>query len=69
MPAYVLKCEGCASYQSFQVHVDELPKTATQGSVERYCHTCHRNTNWRIASAERRRGRDRRSGLDRRVKE
>src|ERR1700745_3595275 len=26
MPSYVLKCEGCAGYQPFQVHEDELPQ-------------------------------------------
>jgi hypothetical protein len=66
MPSYVLKCEGCAGFQPFLVHEDELPQKAKQGSLQRYCRTCRRNTNWGIASVERRGGRDRRTGLDRR---
>jgi len=69
MPRYVLKCESCARYKPFQVHEDELPQDAKQGSVQRYCRTCRRNTNWGIASVERRGGHDRRSGLERREKE
>ena len=69
MPTRVLKCKGCGRYRPFLIHEDELEETKTKVSIERYCPACRESTNWTIAFAERRRGHDRRSGLDRRAKQ
>ena len=68
MPAHVLKCEGCGTYQPFLVHEDKLA-SEKKAPTERYCHICRRTTNWKMAFPERRGGHDRRTGLNRRTKD
>ncbi len=66
MPAYVLKCEGCAQYGSFLVHEGEL-EASNKDPIQRYCPSCHKTSNWTMALPERRGGHERRTGLDRRA--
>jgi hypothetical protein len=68
MPAYVyvLKCEGCGQRRSLLIHEGELPALDSKKPVERHCPTCRTMTNWVFAFPERRSGRERRSGSDRR---
>ncbi len=68
MPAYVyvLKCEGCGQHRPFLVHEGELSALDTKKPIERHCPTCRTMTNWVFAFPERRSGRKRRSGSDRR---
>jgi hypothetical protein len=68
MPAYVLKCGGCAGYYAFLVHEDELLEVEKKPIV-RHCSSCRRTTDWVFAFPERRGGHERRSGLERRGRE
>ncbi len=67
MPAWVLKCQACQRSQSFLIHADELADTEKKVPIERYCRVCHKTTKWSTAFPERRRGHERRTGIDRRA--
>ena len=56
MPAYVLKCEGCARFGFFLIHEGQRPEAWKKQPIQRHCPSCHRTTNWAIALAERRDG-------------
>ena len=66
MPDYVLKCEDCGRHRPFLVHEHELPALDTKKPIEKHCPTCRTMTNWVFAFPERRSGRERRNGSDRR---
>lgn len=67
MPAYVLKCDGCDGLQAFLVHREASAPSGSEEPIERYCSNCHKTTQWTITLPERRSGRDRRVGVDRRA--
>jgi hypothetical protein len=39
MPAYVLKCEGCARFGSFLIHEGQLPEAWKKQPIQRHCGT------------------------------
>lgn len=69
MPSYVLRCEGCGGHKPFLVHEGETPELERNNPLQRHCPTCRTMTNWTLAFPERRAGRDRRSGPERRTGE
>jgi len=67
MPTFIFKCEGCGEQKPFLVH--EPPNLAGQRyeePLQKHCARCHTVSNWVLAFSERRNGRDRRDGADRR---
>lgn len=67
MPSYVLICESCGVRQPFIVYEEELAETQNGKPVVRECPVCRAVTNWKSGFPERRGGRDRRQGGDRRA--
>jgi hypothetical protein len=67
MPTYVLKCESCGGHRPFLMHEGELPDPVGRKPIEKHCPTCRATTNWTLAFPERREGRERRQGSDRRT--
>jgi hypothetical protein len=61
MPAFVLKCRACNSYQTFLVHEDELIQLE-KNPIVRQCGSCRQTTTWVLVRTERRGGHERRSG-------
>jgi len=53
MPAYVLKCEGCAKFGSFLIHEGQPPEAWEKQPIQRHFPTCHRTTTLAIALPER----------------
>ena len=68
MPAFVLKCRACNSYQTFLVHEDELIQLE-KNPIVRQCGSCRQTTTWVLVRTERRGGHERRSGSTRRRQE
>jgi len=67
MPTYVLKCESCSGHRPFLIHDGELPDPEGRKPIQKHCPTCRTTTNWTLAFPERRAGRERRQGSDRRT--
>ena len=66
MPSYVLICESCGNHEPFNVYEEELGEIQSGKPVVRQCPVCRAKTNWESGFPERRSGRERRQGEDRR---
>ena len=66
MPTFVLTCESCGNRGSFFVDEWAAGELKSRKPVEKYCPRCRKGTNWAFGVDDRRTGRDRRAGLDRR---
>jgi hypothetical protein len=66
MPTYVFKCEGCGTKRPFLIHEPVPALSGKLDPVRKHCPTCRAVTNWVYATPEKRAGKDRRTGLDRR---
>ncbi len=66
MATCVLTCETCGGHQSFIIYEEELAGLHNGKPVSKHCLVCRATTNWVFASPEKRSGRDRRQGSDRR---
>ena len=66
MPTTLLICESCGNRQSF--FIDEATVTEIKGgkTVPKHCLRCRTTTDWVFALVDRRTGRDRRQGGERR---
>ena len=67
MPTYVLICKTCNIYKDFQVHAIELRNAPDGPIISKWCPMCLKTTEWIAAFQERRCGRDRRRGVERRI--
>jgi hypothetical protein len=67
MPSYILACESCGSRRSFIVYEEELEELHKSNALIRQCPVCRASTNWKSGFPERRSGRDKRQGGDRRT--
>lgn len=66
MPAYVLTCPSCGRLRSFFLHDLNVSELEREKYLKKPCPICKTQTNWMFTFQERRSGRDRRSGLERR---
>ena len=66
MPTTLLTCESCGNRQTF--FLDEATVTELKGgkTVPKHCLRCRATTDWVFALVDRRSGRERRLGGDRR---
>ena len=67
MPFCVLVCQTCGGHEPLIIYEEELVEVKDGRLVSKACPACRMTTNWRFAFPERRTGRDRRCGFDRRI--
>ena len=66
MPNCVLTCETCGGRNPFLIYEGELAEMREGKPFSKYCPVCRVDTNWTFSLLERRSGRERRQGTDRR---
>lgn len=66
MPTTLLTCESCSNRQSFFVDEATVVELKAGQTVPKHCLRCHTTTEWAFALVDRRTGRERRLGSDRR---
>jgi len=68
MPSCLLACEGCDNRQSFFLNEAEVLELHNGQTTTKHCMRCHTMTPWTFLIVDRRTGRDRRGGTERRSK-
>jgi len=68
MPTCLLVCESCDNRQTFFLNEAELDGLREGNTTSKHCMRCHTMTSWVFLIVDRRTGRDRRSGTERRDK-
>jgi hypothetical protein len=68
MPTCLLVCESCDNRQSFFLNEGEVEGLREGNTSSKHCMRCHTMTSWTFLFVDRRTGRDRRGGTDRRDK-
>jgi hypothetical protein len=66
MPTTLLICESCGNRQTFFLDEGTVAELKTKKTVPKHCLRCRTTTDWVFAMVDRRTGRDRRQGGDRR---
>ena len=66
MPTSLLICEGCGGRQTFFLDEASVEEMRNGKTVQKHCLRCRTTTDWVFALVDRRTGRDRRQGGDRR---
>ncbi|MBI2819314.1 MAG: hypothetical protein HYX73_04975 [Acidobacteria bacterium] len=66
MPTTLLICESCGNRQSFFLDEAIVSELKSGKTVPKHCLRCRTTTDWVFALVDRRSGRDRRQGGDRR---
>ena len=68
MPSCLLACEGCDNRQSFFLNEAEVLELHNGQTTTKHCMRCHTMTPWTFLIVDRRTGRYRRGGTERRSK-
>jgi hypothetical protein len=66
MPSSLLICESCGNRQTFFLDEPSLEEVKNGKTVTHHCLRCRTTTDWSFARVDRRTGRERRLGSDRR---
>ena len=66
MPSCLLVCETCDSRQTFFLNEADVGELRDGSTTSKHCMRCHTMTNWTFLHVDRRTGRDRRGGGERR---
>ena len=66
MPSCLLVCESCDNRQTFFLNEAEVGELREGNTTSKHCMRCHTMTSWTFLIVDRRTGRDRRGGADRR---